>query len=183
MPVEVLSGNDRFVSEYFRLELLSRLPPDEAQFLTYTSVLDRMCGALCDAVLETTGSAEMLSRLGTHERLRRAARPDGRVVSLPPPVRPAPPRRARAERAGHGARAQPPRDGLVRRQRPRRGRRSTTGKQQARRTPSPAWSTPSVRRSTTTAAWRPRRSGSGGSATTSSSSTLRSPSMAPGGAR
>ena len=29
-----------------------------------------------------------------HERLRRAPRPDGRVVSLPPPVRPAPPRRA-----------------------------------------------------------------------------------------
>ena len=64
-PVEVLTGNDRFVSEYFRLELLSRLPPDEAQFLTYTSVLDRMCGGLCDAVLETTGSAEMLSRLGS----------------------------------------------------------------------------------------------------------------------
>ena len=65
MPVEVLSGNDRFVSEYFRLELLSRLPPDEAQFLAYTSVLDRMCGPLCDAVLETMGSAAMLSRLGS----------------------------------------------------------------------------------------------------------------------
>ena len=61
---EVLTGNDRFVAEYFRFELLSRLPPDEAQFLMYTSVLDRMCGGLCDAVLETTGSAEMLSRLG-----------------------------------------------------------------------------------------------------------------------
>ena len=62
-PVEALTGNDRFVSEYFRYELLSRLPPDEVQFLTYTSVLDRMCGGLCDAVLETTGSAETLSRL------------------------------------------------------------------------------------------------------------------------
>ena len=61
---EVLTGNDRFVAEYFRFELLSRLPPDEAQFLMYTSVLERMCGGLCDAVLETTGSAEMLSRLG-----------------------------------------------------------------------------------------------------------------------
>ena len=59
-----MTGNDRFVAEYFRFELLSRLPPDEAQFLMYTSVLDRMCGGLCDAVLETTGSAEMLSRLG-----------------------------------------------------------------------------------------------------------------------
>ena len=61
---EVLTGNDRFVSEYFRLELLSRLPPDEAQFLMYTSVLDRMSGGLCDAVLETTGSSEMLAILG-----------------------------------------------------------------------------------------------------------------------
>ena len=57
------SGDDRFVSEYFRLELLSRLPPAEAQFLKHTSVLDRMCGGLCDAVLETTRSADTLETL------------------------------------------------------------------------------------------------------------------------
>lgn len=56
-------GDDRFVSEYLRSELLSRLPPAEAQFLKHTSVLDRMCGGLCDAVLETTGSAERLEAL------------------------------------------------------------------------------------------------------------------------
>jgi LuxR family maltose regulon positive regulatory protein len=58
------SGEDRFVSEYFRLELLSRLPTAEAQFLKHTSVLDRMSGGLCDAVLQTTGSAEVLETLG-----------------------------------------------------------------------------------------------------------------------
>ena len=57
------TGDDRFVSEYFRLELLSRLPPAEARFLKYTSVLDRMCGGLCDAVLQTTGSAQTLETL------------------------------------------------------------------------------------------------------------------------
>jgi LuxR family maltose regulon positive regulatory protein len=57
------TGDDRFLSEYFRFELLSRLPPAEAEFLTYTSVLDRMCGGLCDAVLETTGSAHTLESL------------------------------------------------------------------------------------------------------------------------
>ena len=57
------SGGDRFVSEYFRFELLSRLPDAEAQFLKYTSVLDRMSGGLCDAVLETTRSAETLESL------------------------------------------------------------------------------------------------------------------------
>jgi LuxR family maltose regulon positive regulatory protein len=56
-------GSDRFVSEYLRLELLSRLPPAEARFLKYTSVLDRMCGGLCDAVLETMGSADTLEAL------------------------------------------------------------------------------------------------------------------------
>ena len=57
------TGDDRFLSEYFRFELLSRLPPAEAEFLKYTSVLDRMCGGLCDAVLETTGSADTLESL------------------------------------------------------------------------------------------------------------------------
>jgi LuxR family maltose regulon positive regulatory protein len=57
------AGNDRFVSEYFRLELLSRLPAAEAQFLTQTSILERMSGGLCDVVLETTRSARTLETL------------------------------------------------------------------------------------------------------------------------
>ena len=57
------SGDDRFVTEYFRFELLSRLPAAEAQFLKYTSVLDRMSGGLCDAVLATTHSADTLEAL------------------------------------------------------------------------------------------------------------------------
>jgi LuxR family transcriptional regulator, maltose regulon positive regulatory protein len=58
-----ITGDDRFLSEYFRSELLSRLPPAEAEFLKYTSVLDRMSGGLCDAVLETTRSADTLESL------------------------------------------------------------------------------------------------------------------------
>jgi LuxR family transcriptional regulator, maltose regulon positive regulatory protein len=57
------SGGDRLVSDYFRFELLSRLPEAEAHFLKYTSVLDRMSGGLCDAVLETTRSADTLEAL------------------------------------------------------------------------------------------------------------------------
>ena len=60
---ENLDGGDRFVSEYFHLELLSRLPAAEAQFLKHTSILERMCGGLCDAVLETTRSAQTLEAL------------------------------------------------------------------------------------------------------------------------
>ena len=57
------TGDDRYVSEYFRHELLSRLPSEEARFLKYTSILDRMCGGLCDAVLQTTESAQTLDAL------------------------------------------------------------------------------------------------------------------------
>ena len=53
-----------------------------------------------------------------HERLRGAARPARAVVSLPPPVRRAAAHRARAQRAACGVRSEPPRDGLVHRQRP-----------------------------------------------------------------
>ncbi len=62
-PAMVFAGDDRLVSEYFRFEILSRLPEAEARFLTHTSVLERMCGRLCDAVLETTQSAATLESL------------------------------------------------------------------------------------------------------------------------
>jgi LuxR family transcriptional regulator, maltose regulon positive regulatory protein len=56
-------GDDRFVVDYFDFEHLSRLRPGDIQFLTRTSVLERMCGSLCDAVLESTGSASKLESL------------------------------------------------------------------------------------------------------------------------
>ena len=61
--IGAFTDDDRFVSDYFRSELLDRLPPAEATFLERTSVLDRMCGGLCDAVLTTTHSAEALESL------------------------------------------------------------------------------------------------------------------------
>ena len=93
------TGDDRFVSDYFRLELLSRLPTAEARFLTYTSVLGRMCGGLCDAVLADDAVGPHARDARARERLRGAARPARPVVPLPPPVRPAAARRARAQRA------------------------------------------------------------------------------------
>ena len=57
------TGDDRFMADYLRAELLDRVSDDEAAFLTRTSVLDAMSGPLCDAVLETSGSAAVLDRL------------------------------------------------------------------------------------------------------------------------
>jgi LuxR family transcriptional regulator, maltose regulon positive regulatory protein len=56
-------GDDRFVADYLRSEHLSQLRPEAVEFLTRTSVLDRMTAPLCDAVLERTGSAETLAEL------------------------------------------------------------------------------------------------------------------------
>jgi LuxR family maltose regulon positive regulatory protein len=56
-------GDDRFVSEYLESELLARISPAQRAFLTRTAVLERMCGLLCEAVLDLPGSAMMLADL------------------------------------------------------------------------------------------------------------------------
>jgi LuxR family transcriptional regulator, maltose regulon positive regulatory protein len=56
-------GDDRFVADYLRAEHLSRLKRADLQFLTRVSVLDRMCGGLCDELLERTDSARRLQSL------------------------------------------------------------------------------------------------------------------------
>jgi LuxR family transcriptional regulator, maltose regulon positive regulatory protein len=56
-------GSDRLVADYLRAELLEHLAPDEVRLLTRTAVLERMSGPLCDAVLESSGSAAVLESL------------------------------------------------------------------------------------------------------------------------
>ena len=58
-----LASDDRFLVDYLQYELLSRLPARQLQFLTRCSVLERLSGPLCDAVLATTGSADLLESL------------------------------------------------------------------------------------------------------------------------
>ena len=57
------SGDDRLVSEYMESEFLARISRQQRAFLTRTAVLERMCGPLCEAVLEQSGSAETLADL------------------------------------------------------------------------------------------------------------------------
>ena len=61
-------GDDRFVADYLHFELLSRLTADDVRFLTRSSVLDRMCGGLCDAVLGRQDSATVLESLERSNR-------------------------------------------------------------------------------------------------------------------
>ncbi|MFL6295261.1 MAG: LuxR C-terminal-related transcriptional regulator [Actinomycetes bacterium] len=57
------TGDDQFVAEYLRSEVLARLSSEQLTFLTRTSVLERMCGPLCDAVLAAKGSDQVLETL------------------------------------------------------------------------------------------------------------------------
>jgi LuxR family maltose regulon positive regulatory protein len=56
-------GDDRLVSEYVESEFLVRISRRQRLFLTRSAVLDRMCGPLCDVVLEQAGSASVLADL------------------------------------------------------------------------------------------------------------------------
>jgi LuxR family transcriptional regulator, maltose regulon positive regulatory protein len=56
-------GDDRLVSEYMESEFLSRISRRQRVFLTRTAVLERLCGPLCEAVLEMGGSAAILADL------------------------------------------------------------------------------------------------------------------------
>jgi LuxR family transcriptional regulator, maltose regulon positive regulatory protein len=52
-----------FVSEYLESEFLTRISRAQRRFLTRTAVLERMCGPLCEAVLERPGSGAILAEL------------------------------------------------------------------------------------------------------------------------
>src|SRR4029450_13844506 len=58
-----LSGDDRYLADYFRSEYLARLRPGPLRFLRRTSVLERMSGPLCARMLEDEGWAQELERI------------------------------------------------------------------------------------------------------------------------
>jgi LuxR family maltose regulon positive regulatory protein len=63
------TGDDRFMADYLRSELLDRVSPAYVSFLTRTSILERMCTPLCDATLGVTGSSELLDWIEAHNLL------------------------------------------------------------------------------------------------------------------
>ena len=56
-------SDDRFLTEYVREELLEDTSPARLEFLTRTSVLERLTAPLCDAVLQRDDSAAELDAL------------------------------------------------------------------------------------------------------------------------
>ena len=56
-------ADDRFLADYLQFTVLSSLPAWLVSFLTRAAVLDQLSGPLCDAVLQRTGSANLLETL------------------------------------------------------------------------------------------------------------------------
>jgi LuxR family maltose regulon positive regulatory protein len=61
--IAAFSGDDCHVAGDLITEVLERQPEAVRRFLLGTSVLERLSGPLCDAVLEAEGSAELLGEL------------------------------------------------------------------------------------------------------------------------
>jgi LuxR family transcriptional regulator, maltose regulon positive regulatory protein len=61
--IERFTGADWHLVNYFGEEVLARQPPEVREFLLVTSVLDRMCAPLCDALTGRTDGAELISEI------------------------------------------------------------------------------------------------------------------------
>ncbi len=61
--ITAFSGSQHFILEYLIEEVLDQQPPERRSFLLQTAILDRLCGTLCDAVLDTQGSEQTLRLL------------------------------------------------------------------------------------------------------------------------
>jgi LuxR family maltose regulon positive regulatory protein len=61
--IQTFTGSHRFVLDYLVEEVLQRQPERARRFLLQTSILDKLCAALCDAVTRQKHGKGMLERL------------------------------------------------------------------------------------------------------------------------
>jgi LuxR family transcriptional regulator, maltose regulon positive regulatory protein len=62
-PGAGFDGADQFITEYVDSEFLAQVSRRDREFLTRAAVLERLCGPLCEAVLELPGSGATLAGL------------------------------------------------------------------------------------------------------------------------
>jgi LuxR family maltose regulon positive regulatory protein len=61
--IRTFAGDNRHIVDYLMAEVLDGQPPHLRSFLLRTSVLGRLSGTLCDAVLQTSGSDSVLQTI------------------------------------------------------------------------------------------------------------------------
>ncbi len=63
--IQAFAGDDRYIMDYLTDEVLRRQPEDIKQFLLHTSVLNQLCGSLCDKLTQRKNSTALLEQLET----------------------------------------------------------------------------------------------------------------------
>lgn len=61
--LRAFAGDDRYIADYLMEEVLNRQPPGRLTFLLQTSILNRFCAELCDAVTQSDNSRAVLQSL------------------------------------------------------------------------------------------------------------------------
>jgi LuxR family maltose regulon positive regulatory protein len=61
--IRTFAGDNRHIVDYLMAEVLDSQPAEMRSFLLRTSILERLSGALCDAMLQTSGSALVLEKI------------------------------------------------------------------------------------------------------------------------
>jgi LuxR family maltose regulon positive regulatory protein len=61
--ISQFTGDNRFIVDFLVDDVLSQQPDEVRHFLARTSILDRFCAPLCDAVVGTTGTSKIIDVL------------------------------------------------------------------------------------------------------------------------
>ena len=78
LAVAALGGQSKLMRSYLARNVLAELAPARREFLLHTSTLGLLTGPLCDALLESTGSARILDEL-EDQQLFTSSDDDGRT--------------------------------------------------------------------------------------------------------
>ncbi len=77
-----IGGRQRFIADYLHAEVLAKLPQATHDFLLQTSILERLCGPLCEAVTGGAGGQEMLETIEQRGAVPHSPGRSTRVVLL-----------------------------------------------------------------------------------------------------
>jgi LuxR family transcriptional regulator, maltose regulon positive regulatory protein len=61
--IRQFTGDNRFIVDFLVDDVLSHQPDEVREFLARTSILDRFCASLCDAVVGVAGTAKIINEL------------------------------------------------------------------------------------------------------------------------
>ncbi|HSR33812.1 MAG TPA: hypothetical protein VLY63_24875, partial [Anaerolineae bacterium] len=82
--IQAFSGTDRYVLDYLAEEVLRNLPEEIQTFLLRSSILDRFCAPLCDAIVEhaAEGGPHQISRASSQQIIEQLEAENLFVISL-----------------------------------------------------------------------------------------------------